>query len=863
MVTEQERRKLDSDLFETENIGSPFRGHVYCDDRAKIKVDIYRVLGVDRSATDEEIKRAYKQAARTAHPDRHKDDPTAAARFNLIAKAFATLSNPELRDIYDRLWNFTYPNPGPNVNTGFHTAQNTAPNNGQAAQNAGPTSAQNSAPNTGPTPPQNAAPNNGPTPTPTPTPTPNNGPTNQGINLDDIWGTPKTSNAEPGATPNTGLAGGPTLNQHAGQNPPPNTPNRNLNAQNIWNNLPPIGKAGVAMAVVPLLYKAVDAQARLVRKTPGFLLKLAGGYASFAGRTVSTSLKTIKDSVVDEGGAILRTVTTPFVSLAETTADRTVQGFKAGLNVFKKDEDGKAIINEPINAEPDAENIVSGAWYWTKKAGRAGANLLGTLATPITWPLRKIKSKLTGTPMPTPSQPSEPTSINPLSRAWQHTKNAMKWATYRTGQVLTPLTAAAGMGLVGAVEGTAYGMKDIFYQKAPISAEANLKELSPATLAYACQAYLEVEDREEIKRQATLDDAINFAESKLAEKNIDPERFLQVHGFAATEEEAAGGHLNGGLLGIGAAMLRNIKRVAYTTPKTIIFGSQVQKTHSTSPQTPAASAETTEATTAAAAGAGILGTLGGAMSGVSGVIGGAFGSLKNWWSNYKLESVDVSSFGEAILDKEVKKAFDNAVKANPGASYTQILYETFLHLPPDKIKNIVNSGISLINIESSLAVLPAFIAAAVRNILGEAEEEKEEEYKVQYSTLGKQLLKMDNNELGKFIEACELGEIISSYPTMHPQRDLNHEIDQGIGHLTIGPDIQKFFGIKGEPWLFDLKTKVASIKDKLTQYNSAKAKTLNDPNSGLITAWLDTISDDEMFYKIYPNQSGQSARRAA
>ncbi len=62
--------------------------------------DYYEALGVDRSATTAEIKRAYRKLARTHHPDINKD-PEAEARFKEISEANDVLSNPELREKYD------------------------------------------------------------------------------------------------------------------------------------------------------------------------------------------------------------------------------------------------------------------------------------------------------------------------------------------------------------------------------------------------------------------------------------------------------------------------------------------------------------------------------------------------------------------------------------------------------------------------------------------------------------------------------------------------------------------------------------------------------------------------------------------
>lgn len=63
--------------------------------------DYYEILGVDRSATADEIKRAYRKLARTHHPDINKD-PDAEARFKEISEANEVLSDPEMRERYDR-----------------------------------------------------------------------------------------------------------------------------------------------------------------------------------------------------------------------------------------------------------------------------------------------------------------------------------------------------------------------------------------------------------------------------------------------------------------------------------------------------------------------------------------------------------------------------------------------------------------------------------------------------------------------------------------------------------------------------------------------------------------------------------------
>lgn len=65
--------------------------------------DYYRILGVDRNATDKEIKRAFRRLARQHHPDMNPDDPHTEERFKEINEAYEVLSAPEKRSRYDQL----------------------------------------------------------------------------------------------------------------------------------------------------------------------------------------------------------------------------------------------------------------------------------------------------------------------------------------------------------------------------------------------------------------------------------------------------------------------------------------------------------------------------------------------------------------------------------------------------------------------------------------------------------------------------------------------------------------------------------------------------------------------------------------
>jgi curved DNA-binding protein len=65
--------------------------------------DYYKILGVERAASKEEIKRAYRKLALKTHPDRNPGDSRAEERFKEINEAYQVLSDPEKRSRYDQL----------------------------------------------------------------------------------------------------------------------------------------------------------------------------------------------------------------------------------------------------------------------------------------------------------------------------------------------------------------------------------------------------------------------------------------------------------------------------------------------------------------------------------------------------------------------------------------------------------------------------------------------------------------------------------------------------------------------------------------------------------------------------------------
>lgn len=66
------------------------------------KRDYYEILGVSRSATEAEIKRAYRRLAKQHHPDRNKGNPQAEAKFKEVQEAYDAISDSEKRAQYDQ-----------------------------------------------------------------------------------------------------------------------------------------------------------------------------------------------------------------------------------------------------------------------------------------------------------------------------------------------------------------------------------------------------------------------------------------------------------------------------------------------------------------------------------------------------------------------------------------------------------------------------------------------------------------------------------------------------------------------------------------------------------------------------------------
>lgn len=71
-------------------------------------IDYYKILGVDKSIPQKDVKRAYLKRAKQFHPDLHPDDPKAKAKFQALTEAYDVIGNEDKRKKYDQYgeqWN--------------------------------------------------------------------------------------------------------------------------------------------------------------------------------------------------------------------------------------------------------------------------------------------------------------------------------------------------------------------------------------------------------------------------------------------------------------------------------------------------------------------------------------------------------------------------------------------------------------------------------------------------------------------------------------------------------------------------------------------------------------------------------------
>lgn len=71
-------------------------------DKAEQMIDLYGVLGVSRSASEDEIKKAYRKLSKKYHPDANQGNKEAEEKFKEVSEAYATLEDKEKRRAYDK-----------------------------------------------------------------------------------------------------------------------------------------------------------------------------------------------------------------------------------------------------------------------------------------------------------------------------------------------------------------------------------------------------------------------------------------------------------------------------------------------------------------------------------------------------------------------------------------------------------------------------------------------------------------------------------------------------------------------------------------------------------------------------------------
>jgi len=91
--------------------------------------DYYQTLGVERAASADEIRKAYRKLARKHHPDLNPGDKTAEDRFKKVQEAYDILSEPKKKEMYDQ-YGFYSENGMPAGGPGSPGGAGTGPNMG-------------------------------------------------------------------------------------------------------------------------------------------------------------------------------------------------------------------------------------------------------------------------------------------------------------------------------------------------------------------------------------------------------------------------------------------------------------------------------------------------------------------------------------------------------------------------------------------------------------------------------------------------------------------------------------------------------------------------------------------------------------
>src|SRR5262245_26289414 len=84
-----------------------------------VKRDYYEVLGLSKSASDQDIKSAFRRLAKECHPDRNADDKNAEKRFKELNEAYEALKDPQKRAAYDQFGHAAFDGAGRGPGAGF------------------------------------------------------------------------------------------------------------------------------------------------------------------------------------------------------------------------------------------------------------------------------------------------------------------------------------------------------------------------------------------------------------------------------------------------------------------------------------------------------------------------------------------------------------------------------------------------------------------------------------------------------------------------------------------------------------------------------------------------------------------------